>query len=228
VIQVATLDSSCPDGIPIPRVRSQIFRSFWSAPDTPALPLLVSSTDVRTPKVTQLTTSLGKSEVVWFIEGTRQQFRFTANVYIVPEPQHRLCDYFQQVLDKAGKESGLASLKKSEDWEKKRLELFRSMSAQMKAIWSRPTSGTRLEGGQKTSKTWPEKIDEPDENDADKNGYEAAKRLWDKALGNFAMVLIDPIEVDFIDLGVTPNIRTLFKKRILEGGVEWGEEELVP
>ena len=230
MIQIATLDSSRPDGFLIPRVRSQIFRSFWSSQDTLSLPLLISSTDVRTPKVTQLTTSLDKSEVVWFIEGTRQQFRFIANVYIVPEPRHHLYSYFEQSLDKAGRESGLASFRQtSEDWEKKRLELFRSMSAQMKACWCRPTPGTKLEGGQETAKTWPEKIDEPDEHNANKREYEVAKKLWDTALGNFAMMLIDPIEVDFVDVGVAPNFRSLFEKRVLdEGGVEWVEEELVP
>ena len=225
VIQIATLDSSgSPDGIPIPRVRSQIFRSFLSFPDTPSLPLLISSTDVRTPKVTQLITSSNKSEVVWWIEGTHQQFRFIANVYIVPEPRHHLYDYF---LREVGREVNVASFKEV-NWEKKRVELFRGMSEHMRASWCRPTPGTKLEEGQKAAKMWPEKLIEPDES-IDNKEYETTKRLWDTALANFAIMVINPIEVDFIDLGVIPNFRSVFTKRLFDGGgVEWVEEEVVP
>lgn len=225
MIQVATLDSR-HEGVLIPRVRSQIFRYFLCSPSTPSLPVLISSTDIRTPKVIQLTSISSKSEIVWWIDGTKQQFRILADVYVVPEPQNNLYSHFQKALAEARIGCGLFTLK-NEDWEKRRVELFRSMSPAMKASWCRPTPAARLEGGE-----WPETIVEPDEQHMDKEEYETAKNLWEMALGNFALMIVDPIEVDFVDLGVTPNFRSLFKQRVHgvvgNNNVEWDEEENVP
>lgn len=225
MIQVATLDSR-HEGILIPRVRSQIFRHFLCSANTPSLPVLISSTDIRTPKVTQLTSTSSKSEIVWWIEGTRQQFRIFADVYVVPEPQNNLYSHFQKALAEARIGCGLFTLK-NEDWEKRRVELFRSMSPALKASCCRPTRGAKLEG---EAKKWPETIIEPDEQHMDKEEYETAKKLWEMALGNFTLMIVDPIEVDFFDSGVTPNFRSLFKLRVHSAvdSVEWVEEEIVP
>ncbi|KAF8955213.1 pyridoxamine 5'-phosphate oxidase-domain-containing protein [Flammula alnicola] len=224
VIQIATIDSTRPEGS-IPRVRSHVFREFLDSPTNPALSLLLSSTDIRTPKVRQLT-SEPKAEVVWWIEGTNQQFRFIADIYVVPTPTHPLHSHFTQSLTKAAPGSALA-LFKNEDWESKRVAVFNSMSARLKAGWCRPVPGTRIEGGQEEAKKWPERLEEPDPH-LPKEEYEEAKRNWDKALSNFALVIIDPIEIDFVDLQETPDRRTLFtKKQGATDGV-WEEEELVP
>ncbi|CAA7264852.1 unnamed protein product [Cyclocybe aegerita] len=102
------------------------------------------------------------------------------------------------------------------------------MSAQMRAIWCRPARGTPLKGGQEEAKKWPERVDEPDP-DASREKYEEAKRIWEMALGNFALMVIDPIEVDLVDLSSPPDKRSLFTKRIDSNeGVQWEETELVP
>jgi len=222
VIQIATIDSTRPEG-PIPRVRSHIFRAFLDSAANPSLPLLLSSTDIRTPKVQQLTTK-PQAEVVWWIEGTKQQFRIIADIHIVPTPSHPLHSNFKQNLSNAEADSSL-SLFKNDNWEARRVAMFKSMSAQMKASWCRPVPGSRLEGGQEEAKRWPDRIEEP------KLGLpkEEAKRNWDMALENFALVIIDPIEIDFVDLSSPPDRRTLFtKQKDASHSVVWVEEELVP
>ena len=225
MIQIATIDSTRPEG-PIPRVRSHIFRKFLDSPANPALPLLLSSTDIRTPKVKQLTTK-PQAEVVWWIEGTKQQFRIIANIHIVPEPSHPLHSNFKHNLSNSETKSGL-SLFKDDDWEARRVDMFKSMSAYMKATWCRPLPGSRLEGGHEEARRWPECIEEP-KTGLSKEECEEAKRNWDLALGNFALVIIDPIEIDFVDMSSSPDRRTLFtKNKDVSHDDVWVEEELVP
>ncbi|PPQ95801.1 hypothetical protein CVT26_015942 [Gymnopilus dilepis] len=229
VFQVATIDNQSPHGT-VPRARSQVFRHFLTAPNTPTHPLLISSTDSRTPKVTQLTAN-PKSEIVWWIEGTQQQFRLLADVYLVPSPnQKELHGEFLRKLQGAGEETGVYhfKLEGESEWEARRVELFRSMSPHMKASWCRPTPGSPLKGGPDEAKQWPTRVDEPDEETMSKEEYEEAKKNWEMALGNFMLFVVDPVEVDFVDLAVKPNRRFLFKKRKEGEGWVWDEEEVVP
>ena len=48
------------------------------------------------------------------------------------------------------------------------------------------------------------------------------------ALGNFAMVIFEPTQVDWVQLGEHPNRRTLFTRKDEQGGTHWVEEILVP
>jgi len=88
----------------------------------------------------------------------------------------------------------------------------------MKASWCRPVPGSRLEGGQEEARKWPVRLEEP------KPGDEEGKRLWEMSLANFALVVIEPHDVDYVELGIVPNRRTRFWRK--DGG--WDEEELVP
>ena len=236
VFQVATLEASSASGgpkVPIPRVRSQVFRSFLTSPKLPSLPLLLSSTDIRTPKVAQLTSST-KAEVVWWIEGTKQQLRFSADVYIVPHISHPVYTIFREAVIKAGRGTGLSAFKADTDdeWEKRRIDLFHTMSPHMKASWCRPVPGSKLEGdAEEEAKRWPERIVEPDEGSMGREEYEKAKKDWEMALGNFALVIVDPVEVDFVDLSSPPDRRSLFTKKVQseeDDRVIWEEVNLVP
>ena len=98
----------------------------------------------------------------------------------------------------------------------------------MKASWCRPVPGSPLKGGQDETKNWPEVVEDPSEHeDLPREKYNELLRNWKKALSNFALVVIDPIEVDLVEMGVVPNRRTRFFKA--SGNHElWREEELVP
>ena len=94
----------------------------------------------------------------------------------------------------------------------------------MKASWVRPVPGTSLRdaGGPEAAKKWPVRIDEPRPEDPQGS---PARKLWNEALRNFALLIIEPIEVDFVDLAEQPNRRFRFER--IEAG-QWAEEELVP
>ena len=221
VFQLATIDD-----IPIPHVRSLIFRKFLVKQNKPSLPLLLTSTDIRTPKVAQLVIN-PTAELAWWIEATQQQYRITAEVYPVPNLEHPLHTNFEHALSRSQDGTGLA-LFKDEDWESQRLQMFKSMSAHMKASWCRPVPGSPLKGGQDEAKNWPEVVEDPSEHeDLPGEKYDEMLRNWNKALSNFALVIIDPIEVDLVEMGVVPNRRTRFFKAS-ESNELWREEELVP
>lgn len=219
VIQIATLDKQS-DRI-IPRVRSQVFRTFFDPPTNPGFPLLLSSTDIRTPKVHQLNQD-PVAEVVWWIDHAKLQFRIQSSIYVLPGPDHPLSAHFMNILANAGPETSLSQFKQN-DWEQTRQTIFKSMSPHMKASWCRPTPGTILTGGEAEAGKWPKRLDDPD----DAEDYEEAKRLWDWALSNFALVIVDPVEVDYVDLASVPNKRALFTKRKGNPGV-WDEQALIP
>ncbi|KAJ7762352.1 pyridoxamine 5'-phosphate oxidase-domain-containing protein [Mycena maculata] len=206
VIQLASIDPATP----VPHVRSLIFRSFVSPTDNPAHPLLLSTTDVRTPKTSQMIAN-PHVQIVWWIAGTQEQYRIAGRSHIVPAPGHALHRHFTHTV-------GALSDGVKFDWEAKRIAVFKSMSPVMKASWCRPVPGSRLEGGQDEAKKWPVTIEEPKPGDAE------AKRLWDMSLSNFALVIIEPQDVDYVELAPVPNQRTRFWRT---GGV-WNEEALVP
>jgi hypothetical protein len=93
------------------------------------------------------------------------------------------------------------------------------MSGYMKASWCRPSPGTKLEGGYEEAKKWPQDLPKLGEAETEED-----KQNLETALGNFALVLIDPFEVDFVELGVIPNQRTVFARH----GEDWVEEIVVP
>ncbi|KJA28370.1 hypothetical protein HYPSUDRAFT_129559 [Hypholoma sublateritium FD-334 SS-4] len=224
VIQIATLEKKS-DRI-VPRVRSHIFRSFLDCPMNAGLPLLLSSTDIRTPKVRQLTQD-PSADIAWWIEPTKQQFRISCEIYLLPAPGHHLHAHFTDVLANANRETSLAQFK-THDWEETRQTMFKSMSAHMKASWCRPIPGSPLIDDPKkvTVDSWPERLEDPG-SDVTEEGYAEGKRLWDIALDNFALVVIDPYEIDFVDLSLIPNERILFTKQ--KGSLGWwNEQKLVP
>ncbi|KAF7347307.1 Pyridox-oxase-2 domain-containing protein [Mycena venus] len=135
-MQLASIDPSTP----VPHVRSVIFRGFVSPTDNPAHPLLLATTDVRTPKTAQMIAN-PHVQIVWWIDGSQEQYRIAGKAHIVPAPGHTLHKHFLHTI-KSLSEGG------SFDWEAKRIEVFKSMSPVMKASWCRPTPGSRLEGGE--------------------------------------------------------------------------------
>ncbi|KAJ3865710.1 hypothetical protein EV359DRAFT_38153 [Lentinula novae-zelandiae] len=212
VMQLASIDATSP----IPHVRSHIFRSFLAPISNPALPLILTTTDVRSPKTAQIIAN-PHVNIAWWIEGTQEQFRISGVASIISSPQDPL--YKQFIYSTTSRENF--------DWEVKREEVFKTMSAHMKASWCRPTPGSPLLGGQEEAKTWPERVDEPKDSDESDESEEEKKnrKNWDVALRNFALILVDPTEVDYVELGVFPNRRSLFNRSTQ--GI-WKEQELVP
>jgi hypothetical protein len=53
---------------------------------------------------------------------------------------------------------------------------------------------------------------------------EKEKELAELALSNYAIIVIEPLNVDWVQLAIKPNRRTLF----IREGVNWKEQAVVP
>ncbi|KIK71550.1 hypothetical protein GYMLUDRAFT_211887 [Collybiopsis luxurians FD-317 M1] len=237
MMQLASIDTNSP----IPTVRSLIFRSFLNPSSSPELPLIVSTTDVRSPKTAQIIAN-PHVHIAWWIEGTQEQFRVSGIASIIPSPLDHLHKHFlhSTITPPSSVSSslissspivgggGMAALSRENfDWEAKREQVFKTMSAHMKASWCRPTPGSPLAGGEEEAKKWPERVDEPKDSEGADDSDEAKenRKNWEKALRNFALLVVDPTEIDYVELGVIPNRRTKFT-RSAQG--TWQEQALVP
>jgi len=207
VYQIATVDR---DGTP--RVRTQVHRDIIYPEGCPHLPLILTTTDVRTPKISQLAAT-PRAELAWWLQGSQDQFRIAGPVRIVPRPGH--------AAGSTGEPS--PALKRLDeqgfDWEAKRRAVFDSMSAHMKASWCRPPPGSVMEA-YADAKKWPATVPRLGE-----AASEEDRKNQEQALGNFALVLLEAEEVDWVQLGEKPNHRTRFVRREDES---WAEEIIVP
>ncbi|KAG9313872.1 pyridoxamine 5'-phosphate oxidase-domain-containing protein [Chiua virens] len=211
LMQLATLDPSTN----IPRVRSLIQRDFITVYALPALPLILSTTDIRTPKVPQLTTQ-PRVEVVFWTPTTMEQFRVVGRVSVVPAPRYAgayppRVGIVYDALERGGF-----------DWEAKRVTSFDAMSGRMKASWCRPVPGTPLKS-EDEMKEWPETLPNVGKGESDEE-----RRNLEMALGNFALVVVEPFEVDYVELGVQPDRRRVFRRDWEDERGEFRETLVVP
>ena len=58
-----------------------------------------------------------------------------------------------------------------------------------------------------------------------KNVSEEEKMQWQEAFNSFAMVLVEPFKVDWVQLGVKPNQRTVFTRNDED---QWEEHIVAP
>ncbi|KAG6812853.1 hypothetical protein H0H92_015951 [Tricholoma furcatifolium] len=221
-VQLASIDPTNP----APHVRSHLFREFVIPESKPSLPLFLTTTDIRTPKVAQIISN-PHVEIAWWIEGTQEQYRISGLASAIPAPTNPLYQHFLDNVERAAPGSALAALKQEDfDWEARRQAVFRRMSPYMKASWCRPTPGSPLKGGEEEARKWPSKLEEPDD-DADEETKRAFRKNWETALGNFALLVVDPTEVDYVEFGARPDPdrRTKFWRK---SDGSWDSEALVP
>ncbi|KAF9528310.1 hypothetical protein CPB83DRAFT_854823 [Crepidotus variabilis] len=101
------------------------------------------------------------------------------------------------------------------------------MSPRMKASWCHPIPRSQLSPNENLKK-WLTEIHDPAEGHSkgEKNSpeYQKAQRRWEYALENFAAIIIDSLEVDYVDA----KMKAIFRKKYSEDhGMIWEEEELV-
>ena len=210
VFQLATIDEAGK-----PRVRSHIHRAFLVPPSSPALPLLVTSTDIRTPKIDQIAQA-ETVELAWWINATSDQFRISGPARIFAAPGHTISTPSRAAPDCAGIKALEAS---GVNWEAKRRELFDAVSKQMRATWCRPVPGSPLQGGYEEMNDWPVEVPKPSEARTEKE-----KELAELALSNYSIIVIEPLNVDWVQMAIKPNRRSFFTRE----GVDWKEEIVVP
>ncbi|KAI0370111.1 hypothetical protein BV20DRAFT_967137 [Pilatotrama ljubarskyi] len=210
IYQVATVDAH-----DAPHVRSQVHRAFTNPDGRPDLPLLVTSTDARTPKVEQLRANQ-RVEVAWWMEGSQDQFRLSGFARVYPSPSAP-----GDLSRPTPIPDDAVALKKLEaqgfDWETKRRDLFKKMSPGMRASWCVPRPPGSAIGSYEEQKGWPRQVPLESESEEDKTNLETAQ-------SRFALMLIEPYQVDWVELGVHPNRRTVFTRE----GEKWAEQLVVP
>ncbi|EJU02669.1 hypothetical protein DACRYDRAFT_106733 [Dacryopinax primogenitus] len=196
------------------RVRSVIPRTIMLA--KPWLPLLITTTDSEsfncfcTPKVKQITDSSRKVELAWWFPEPMVQFRITANAYILPTPTHPLASSFP---------AARLSPSPDFDWEEERFNTYKNkMGASLRASFLRPIPGTPIDNYD-VGKDWPAKIPAPGEETTD-----AEREQTRNALANFSLFVLEPFAVEYLELKIVPNQRTMWT---LEGQ-DWKKTILVP
>lgn len=90
----------------------------------------------------------------------------------------------------------------------------------MKASWCRPPPGSVMDAYEDARK-WPQTVPKLGEAESEEDRRNQA---W--ALRNFALVLVEAEEVDWLQIGEKPNQRTRFTRQ--EGKTEWLEQIIVP
>ncbi|EIW63796.1 uncharacterized protein TRAVEDRAFT_157533 [Trametes versicolor FP-101664 SS1] len=209
IYQVATVDARN-----VPHVRSQVHRAFMNPEGRPDFPVLVTSTDARSPKVAQVRANQ-RVELAWWMEGSQDQFRLSGFVRIFPSASA------PGDTSPTPVPSGAIAFKTLEDqgfdWDAKRIELYNTMSPGMRASWCSPHPPGSPLASTDEQKSWPSKV--PSEPESEEDQKNAAT-----ALSNFALMLFEPIEVDWAALGVLPNRRTIFTR----DGDKWKEQSVVP
>jgi len=176
---------------------------------------LVVTTDARTPKSMQLAAD-PSVEIAWWLAATQHQFRILGKAYILPSPAFSSSSNtkFPFPSDKLAPYPDF-------NWEDERIRQFRKLSPELRASFVRPVPGTKLSEWDGKMEDLPETLVE---------GYDEAttdeeKKQLDQALHNFALIVIDAEEVDLVDLGSMPNVRT---KWFRKEASNWEEEGVVP
>lgn len=195
--------------------------------------MLVTSSDVRTPKIVQMLSN-SSVELAWWMEGSQDQFRISGKARIVPAPDtafHNMTSTLHSLgtasLNEGGEAErddggGCRDSQGKYDWEKKRKEVFEAMKPGMKATWCAPAApGSRISSHDEANK-W--RCTGPYLNEIK---TDEERKNYETALSNFAMVVIEPTQVDWVQLGEHPNRRTLFTRKDEQDRSHWVEEILI-
>ncbi|KAI0779000.1 hypothetical protein BD413DRAFT_513491 [Trametes elegans] len=208
--QFATVDASGA-----PHVRTLGHRAFFHPNGRPDLPLLISATDVRTPKVSEIRANQ-RVEIAWWFGNTIDQFRLSGFVHLIPAP-NAPGDASRTPIPE-----GAAALRALEaqgfDWEEKRLEVLKGMGPTLRGGWLAvpKAPGTPLASDDER-KDWPRSVPLEPKTEEDEKHLERAR-------SNFSLLVIEPIRVDWAELAVSPNRRYVFTR----DGEKWSEQLVVP
>jgi len=228
--QVVTVDAR-----DVPHVHTQGHREFVIPNTAPNLPLLLLMTDVRTAKVAHILAN-PSVELAWWMEGSKDQFRIAGRAYVVPAPGHEFENatwtppsLAMIALDEGGeagrKDGGDGRIpgRRTFDWEKKRRELFEGNEPHSRARYCSPNgSGSPMTSHDEKS-TWTQSV--PSFEDLK---TEEERRNYEVGLSRFAVMVVEPFKVDWLQMGEHPNRRTLFTRRDEHGGSTWDEEIVIP
>ena len=189
------------------------------------IPLLITTSDIRSPKVTQIVDN-PNVEIVWWLDGSMDQFRVGGRAFVIPAADHPLHDTaFTKIhrrlplaiLHSMGEEGGPDG---KLDWERKRREVFDSLKPAMRATWARPVAPGSIIESYDVPNQWAREVLSSEEVKSEED-----KKKWEEAYFNFAVILVEPFKIDWVQLGEKPNRRTIFTRNDED---KWDEEIAAP
>ncbi|PWY99445.1 FMN-linked oxidoreductase [Testicularia cyperi] len=187
-------------------------------------PCLMTTTDVRTPKVQQLTSQSslraqgtdgshgGECEIAWWIESAQLQFRISGTVHVLPRQGHPLRSLFpfERLSPPRAPDSDSTE---PFDWDGERTRIFNKLNAGLLASFCRPTPGTPHPNADRLHQAkpkddinspWPLELPQPG-----KEENEEQKRQLEESEKNFALVVVEPYKVDLVNLA--DDSRTIYE-----------------
>ncbi|CDS01657.1 hypothetical protein [Sporisorium scitamineum] len=204
-------------------------------------PCLMTTTDVRTPKVVQLTSQSslrsqgedgsrgGECEIAWWIESTQMQFRISGTVHVLPTPGHPLRSLFPfERLSPPRAPDAMETF----GWDAERKRILNKLNAGLLASFCRPTPGTPHPNADRLGEAkpkddvnspWPLELPQPG-----KEETEEQKRQLEESEKNFALVVVEPYKVDLVNLA--EDTRTIYELVSGENAAtgRWTSRRVVP
>ncbi|KAN0065697.1 tRNA-dihydrouridine synthase 2 [Thecaphora frezii] len=240
-----------------PHVRYVVHRGFVNekrdgdasggiAPQNPKFgssPCLMTTTDVRTPKVQQLISQSGiraqgtdgshggEGEIAWWIESAQLQFRISGTIHVLPTQGHPLRSLFPFDRLSPPRAPGVDS-SEAFDWDGERTRIFNKLSPGLLASFCRPVPGSphpnasalhSAKPKDDTSSPWPLQLPQPG-----KEETEQQKEWLRQSEQNFALVVIEPRSVDLVNLA--NDERTIYELKAGHTAAtgEWTKRRIVP
>lgn len=207
-------------------------------------PCLLTTTDVRTPKVEQLTSQSGlraegtdgsrggESEIAWWIESAQMQLRISGTLHVLPRAGHALRARFPFERLSPPHAPGVAETERF-DWDAERTRIFNKLNAGLLASFCRPTPGSDHPAGEAalasarpkdaTNSPWPLELPQPGGEETEEQRQQLAE-----AERNFALVVMEPRRVDVVKLA--DDQRTIYELRPGHTAArgEWTARRVVP
>lgn len=176
--------------------------------------LLITTTDVRSPKSIQLQQNQ-HFEICWWIAPANQQFRLSGKSYIV---------------DKDSKPDTLSHLSitgtDSFNWQQERRRHFIKIDPALRGSFQRPAPGTPKAN---TTMTWRPTLDQVDPTSTPHDQKIDDQSLWTDiqlAYDRFAIIVLDVYRVDFVQLGSPDTETRTFYERKTDGS--WSTTKVIP
>ena len=177
-----------------PRVRYVVHRGFLGDSDC-----LLTTTDVRSEKGKQMGMEQRVPvELAWYIAAERIQFRIRGQAFLIVQVDENTRDVTSPTTE--------GYWPATQDWKAERMRMWQSLSPEMQQSFVGPSPGTPL------SSAFP-----------DSDSQAATKRQNSDISPNFALLVIEPSEVDQLDLSTFR--RTIYTR---EKSGDWSHVEVVP
>lgn len=130
-------------------------------------------------------------ELAWWLLPVGEQFRIAGRAYVVPPPSHPLPTSTYPPKRTAPPHDGKINDGKPFDWQQERLRIYEKLSPALKASFARPSPSQPTDDD---PESWPKELQEGDE------------QTKDLALSRFALIVIEPEQVDWCVCLLVPTV----------------------